>query len=295
MDLGLPSTVRFKIDACLWTKNGESVLPTTLRSFDQVVPKTIINKRIMVDDHSKDGTISIGEEFGWQVHKNPGNGIADAANEALRHVTTPFFLSLEQDVILARDWFPRIFSHMSSVDIAVSQGIRIPTNRTLRAIWPTTENFVGYSIDNTIYRTEVLRMIGGFPRKCRVCTDGWLKRNIEDAGYRWIIDPTVVSWHIRSGVRSTWKHDRHNPEMCTCGSWRRERTSHFGKLLRLVLTSPLSGLKIAARNNTPVVVFAYPFYRLIMLQAWATDTMWLEHSPCAPQKNGSLTLGRSRT
>ena len=174
---------------------------------------------------------------------------------------------------------------MSNVDVAVSQGIRVPTNRTLRAIWPpTSENFgqnyyACHSIDNTIYRTEVLRILGGFPRKCRVCTDGWLKRNIEDAGYRWIIDPTVVSWHIRSGVRSTWKHDKQNHEMCTCGCHRRERTYRLTSMLRLLLRSPLSGLKIAVRNNTPVVVFAYPFYRLIVLQAWATNTIWMPHSP----------------
>ena len=245
------------------------------------VPKDVLGQKIMVDDHSQDNTTEIGENYGWHTYTNPGIGIASAANEALNHVTTPFFISIEHDVILAKDWFTRLFARIEGHDnVAVCQGIRMPTDRTLLAIfgrdvWNSIDNNIskGYSIDNNIYRTRVIRKLGGFPRKCGTCTDGWLKKAVEDAGFEWVIDSSVISGHIYNGIRHYWRKQE-IIRLCTCGFSQQGRLYEFPRLFRLAVTSPLYGLQIALRHNQPGAIFVYPYHRFRLMQAWLTRTMW---------------------
>lgn len=264
---------RMKVDACIWTKNSSKFLPITLKAFDVAVPKDVLGQRIMVDDHSEDKTIEIGENYGWHTYTNPGIGIASAANEALNHVTTPFFISIEHDVILAKDWFTRLFARIADHhNVAVCQGIRLPTNRTLLAIFGQ-EVWKSYSIDNNIYRTRVIRRLGGFPGKCRGNhTDGWLKKAVEDAGYEWVIDSSVVSEHIYKGIRYYWRKEA-TIRLCTCGCAQQGRLGEFPRLFRLAVISPPYGLQIALRHNQPGAIFAYPYHRFRLMQAWLTKTM----------------------
>ncbi len=274
-----------KVDACIWTKNSSRFLPITLKAFDMAVPKDVLGQKIMVDDHSQDNTTEIGENYGWHTYTNPGIGIASAANEALNHVTTPFFISIEHDVILAKDWFTRLFARIEGHDnVAVCQGIRVPTDRTLLAIfgrdvWNSIDNNIskGYSIDNNIYRTRVIRKLGGFPRKCGTCTDSWLKKAVEDAGFEWVIDSSVISGHIYNGIRHYWRKQE-KITLCTCGLWRQGwqqvRLYEFPRLFRLLATSPIRGLQIALRHHQPGAIFAYPYHRFRLMQVWLTSTMW---------------------
>lgn len=259
-----PAMSNLKLDVCIWTKNSANTLPHTLKRFEQVVPADVIGNKIMVDDHSTDETVEIGERFGWESYSNPGSGVASGANEALRHVQTPFFMSIEHDLLLSKDWWPTVFNHMSDERVAVSQGARLLTDPTLRAIYDNRDD---HSIDNNIYWTEVIRQLGGFPSNCPVCTDTWLKRNVESAGYKWIIDREVVSDHVRYGIVQNAVHTYKLHSMCTCGRWRANRMN-TKYLVRLALTSPATGLKIAVRYNVPKAVIAYPYIRLRILQAW---------------------------
>ncbi len=62
----------------------------------------------MADDASSDGTQNIASSFGWSVIPNKGHGISDGANTALEAVTSDFFISFEQDLLLAPDWWQKI-------------------------------------------------------------------------------------------------------------------------------------------------------------------------------------------
>lgn len=123
---------------------------------------------------------------------------------------------------------------------------------------------VDYSIDNNIYRTDIIRRVGGFPNTCVVCTDSWLKRNLEATGYKWIVDASVVSEHVRSGVMQEAAHRSKLHRMCTCKRWSYP-TSY---VLRLTLMSPASGLKLALKHDAPAAFFAYPYLRVQILQGW---------------------------
>jgi glycosyltransferase involved in cell wall biosynthesis len=149
----------------MWAKNGERFLPLVLNQIDQVIPYKSINHKIFVDDHSTDRTREIAHEFNWTVYHNPKSGIPSGANEALRHVESEFFVSIEQDVILAKNWWERIPPYMDDSKVAVAQGLRISTNPTLRKLEEYVLNrkeFAWFhSIDNNIFRTEVIRQLWG--------------------------------------------------------------------------------------------------------------------------------------
>jgi glycosyltransferase involved in cell wall biosynthesis len=214
-----------KVDLVMWTKNGEKFLPKVFKRIDEVIPHKVINKKILVDDHSTDRTIEIAKNFKWDVYKNPSTGISSGANEALRHVETEFFISFEQDILLAKDWWTKIPKHMEDRKVVVAQGIRLPTHPSLRkfaeysycdaAIAPgglsrrrkKDKNAVSESLDNTIYRSDVIRKLGGFPTKCPIFTSSDLFEVVESNGFKWIVDHTVVSDHIRCGLMEEIRHE----------------------------------------------------------------------------------------
>ncbi|MGP8069988.1 MAG: glycosyltransferase [Candidatus Bathyarchaeia archaeon] len=104
-----------RLDVCLWTKNSAKLLPRTLQRFEEVVPAEMVGKKILVDDHSSDNTTEIAKGYGWLVYENPKSGVASGANEALRHVSTPFFNSIEHDILLAKEWWPRIYPQIRDI------------------------------------------------------------------------------------------------------------------------------------------------------------------------------------
>ncbi|NIW13622.1 MAG: glycosyltransferase, partial [Candidatus Thorarchaeota archaeon] len=79
-----------------------------------------------VDDDSVDDTREIAKSFGWQVFFNEGKGISSGANTALKHVTSDFFVSFEQDLLLAWDWWEKIPRLLKGEKVAVASGVRVP-------------------------------------------------------------------------------------------------------------------------------------------------------------------------
>lgn len=248
-----------QVDACLWTKNSAEFLPATLSRFEKVVPQKNIHKKIMIDDHSTDRSAELGERWGWRVYRNESTGISSAANQALRLVTQPFFISLEHDVLLARNWWSRVSSHFQDEKVAIAQGLRLPRNRALSAI---SKEHHDVTLDNNMYRTAVVRQLGGFPSTCRFCTDILLHRQIERAGYKWIVDATVVSEHMRDGILREASHKAALHKLCTC----KTKPYRLSYLLRITAQSPFSGLKMCVKNSEPLVFFAYPYIRLRILE-----------------------------
>lgn len=255
------------VDLVMWTKNGAKTLPLILKRIDEVVPKDVVAKKIIIDDHSADNTVEIAKKFGWEVYENPASGIASGANEALRHVTSQFFISFEQDVILAKNWWPTILRHMLDKRVACAQGIRIATHPVLRKLDEyVVERQVLFtlSIDNNIYRTEIIRELGGFPASCPACIDRNLWDKILDAGYKWIMDKNVVSDHIRPGIVYELKH-KYNTYLKT----RRPQAGiTFRNMVRLFASSPIRALHIVWKTKRPEIIYVYPLIRFFCLKAF---------------------------
>jgi glycosyltransferase involved in cell wall biosynthesis len=259
----------------MWAKNGSATLPFVLKSIDQVIPKDVLRNCIFVDDSSTDNSKGIAEAFGWQVYDNEGKGIGDGANTALKHVQSPYFISIEQDVILARDWWQKIPPHLNKPKVIAAQGIRLPNHPVLRKLQESRidryKAIKGYritqSMDNTIYRTSIIRKLGGFPRLPGAGVDSIIVQKALKAGYRWITDYNVVSIHLRNGVWQDVKHTYWYGRAAPIVS-KFDSSITFRRLVAMFLFSPIRGLHIMLTKSCPQMVFVYPLMRFMALKGY---------------------------
>jgi hypothetical protein len=237
----------------------------------------------MIDDHSTDNTVTIAKEFNWEIYPNPSSGIPSGANEALRHVDCEYFLSLEQDLLLAYNWIERIPKIMRFPKVAVAQGIRYPTNTVLRKMdeyAAYSSRQLGYfssgshlnrlmrsSLDNTLFKTDIIKEVGGFPRECPICTDVILIKKLQKLGYDWLIDDKVISDHIKPDIN--YANAYHvmgkcvlNPNYCPFFDIKVKN-----KVLKVLLTSPIRALFMSFRMQEPRILFVYPIYRWYIADA----------------------------
>jgi glycosyltransferase involved in cell wall biosynthesis len=252
-------------DLVMWTKNSAKFLPVVLGRIDQVVPKHIIEKKIIIDDHSTDDTVEIAEKFGWAVYPNAGNGLFDGFDMALSHVSTKFFISFEHDIILAKDWWTKISKYTQDDKIAVVQGVRVYTHPVLRKLLEfMTERYgdeiPNYSIDNNLYRTEVIKKL----ETPIPCNEKNASIALSKKGFKWISDNDVVSEHIRPSLLHFILHEY---KMYTRLLSRSEKKKLLAKMFRLFITSPFRALQVSLKKNCPQIFVVYPLDRLAILMA----------------------------
>ncbi len=277
-----------KVDLVMWTKNGAKTLPLVLRRIDEVIPRENVGHKILIDDRSTDSSVEIAQEFNWTVYQNPAGGVASGANEALRHVDSDFFVSVEQDVILSRKWWETIPKHMENPLVGCAQGVRILSHPILRLLNDWQIETSGkrpptFSIDNNIFRTKVVKSMGGFPNVCPICTDiATMKKMTWETPYKWIIDDRVISLHVRDDLRASLEHTYKMGFLCAQTPyciW--EENPRLAVVLRILLTSPARALQIAVRKRCPNMIWAYPLLRLYQLNVhlvWVRRAAKSNHS-----------------
>jgi glycosyltransferase involved in cell wall biosynthesis len=283
-----------RVDLVMWTKNGSETLRPVLRRIGQVIPEKNVNSRIIVDDNSTDSTREIAESFGWQVVRNEGTGIGDGANTALKHVASEYFISFEQDLILASDWWDKIPLSLENSHVAVASGIRFANKpigvRKLQqyvakkyrgesnmASWLKDRRMsaftYGKTLDNTIYRTDVMENIGGFPKLLvKAGVDATLAYRIKKAGYHWVVNYNVQSTHIRKGLKQELRHQYfYGTQLFEI--WRKIKTetnqppplTQFDAMYRFFI-SPFTGLFVAVKTKEPTIVYIHPLVRFYYLK-----------------------------
>ncbi|MBC7130889.1 glycosyltransferase family 2 protein [Candidatus Bathyarchaeota archaeon] len=97
-----------KVDVAILTKNSERLLRECLTSIYENIP---VNRLIVVDGYSTDSTLNILEEF-QQRHGNikiirVGGTRGYARQIAVDHVETEWFMFVDSDVILCKNWFKK--------------------------------------------------------------------------------------------------------------------------------------------------------------------------------------------
>lgn len=275
-----------KVDLVMWTRDGARTLPAVLRRIEQVVPKECVNRKIAVDDKSSDGTVGLLERFGWNVFVNHEGGIGCAANQALNLVETDFFCSFEQDLLLSREWW-RI-SKLLTAKTVVASGMRFASQPIYLA---TLQRYVakkyrgerylssylkgrrmaaftlGKTLDNTIYKTSVIRDIGGFPRlETNAGVDSVLAYKLFIQGYKWRVAYDVQSVHLRKGLKDELEHQYwYGTQLKQI--WRSientgvEPPVNVWSVLSRLLYSPFTGLFVALKTGQPQLVFVHPLIR----------------------------------
>lgn len=104
-----------KIDVIMLTKNSEHLLSKCLTSVFTNVP---INRLIVIDGYSTDRTVEIFERFNREygnvsIFQVQGSR-AKARTAGLRQVTTDWFMFVDSDVVLCKDWFKKAQAEMTN-------------------------------------------------------------------------------------------------------------------------------------------------------------------------------------
>ncbi len=283
-----------KVDLVMWTKNGAQTLPRVLKRINEVIPQSFVNKKIIVDDESSDGTKFIASSFGWSVIPNKGHGISDGANTALETVTSDFFISFEQDLLLAVDWWQKIPPLLENPDIAAASGMRfadkpIGVKRMQQYVakkyrgeanlssWLKSRDMsaftLGKTLDNTIYKTKTIRALGGFPKlRINAGVDTTLAYKIDHSGYKWIVDYNLQSIHLRKGLRQELNHQYwYGTQLHEI--WRKISTetnlrppvTKLGVIRRFWI-SPFTGLFMAFQTKEPSILYIHPLIRFYYMK-----------------------------
>jgi len=275
------AVVALKVDLVMWTFNGEKALAKVLARINNVIPKEVVNRKLIIDDGSKDQTIDIARKFGWDVLKNEGKGISDGANTALKHVETEYFCSFEQDVYLSSDWWKKVSPLiLNKPGVAAASGLRfLPENNFCFSIEPyqlTRKDIdfyggFGKTLDNTIWNTAMLKSVGEFPKVTFAGIDTFVLHLFESKGYKWEVNYDVKSLHLHyGGLLKEFKHyyfygsslPQIYSRLKSLNLYQKENL--MGLFLRFV-KSPVSSFKMALRMHDARLVLCYPIIRLYWL------------------------------
>lgn len=262
------------IDLVMWCKNGGYCLDSVLKQIEKVIPSKVVHKKILVDDYSTDNTREVAKSHGWKVVYNKGKGIGDGANTALNHVDCDFFVSFEHDLVLAHDWFEKIPPQIiDNETVGAAQGIRLPDHKLLRKLQEfkiqriKKDARMTHSMDNTMYRTDVVRSVGGFPRLPGAGVDSILVQNMLKSGYEWVTDFDVVSLHLRQGVREEIKHYKGYAVAAPMVS-RHDPSINLHRMISTFCFSPFRGMEIAIKKRDWKLALLYPTIRFMVLRGY---------------------------
>ncbi len=245
--------IEAQYDAVMWVRDGMRTLPRCALGIG-IALEGRIGRKIAIDDGSRDGSAEFLKGQGWHVFHNTKGGIGNAANQALALVQTPWFASVEQDVVLPAGFLAQL-EPWKAQGVAVVSGRRYASVRAVASVErylhrfpPGEKDFP--SIDCAIWNTGVMRKVG-FATANHTC-DTMTWRRILAAGCRSVAVPECAATHLKRGVRHDWqdwrKYGRVNRGIEEPWLW---------KVLWTAVKSPVAGLRVAAWSGDPL---AWPVY-----------------------------------
>ena len=252
----------------MWTYNSARTLEMSLPSIDRASSKGNICHKIAVDGGSEDSTQAELRSHGWLVLEAPKKGIPYQANYALKQVDTEFFAAFEHDIILNPNWFEKTSRLIASDEtIGAVQGVRLYSgSKTMRAIeeWRYRENRLpvwAFSIDNTLLRTEAVKLAGGFSDEDMASADTILRKDLFELGYKWITDPTLISGHYRKDFLEQFRHQLGSLELAKY-YWNKPERSILSRVLSILGGNPINVLRMTTQSRMLRVPLAWYILRL---------------------------------
>jgi glycosyltransferase involved in cell wall biosynthesis len=200
------------IDVALLTLNSERKLRACLDSVYENIP---INRLLVVDGFSTDNTMTILQEY----HKKHGNVVlvqekgtrGSARQTAIEMVETEWFLFVDSDVVLVKDWFAKA-AKLIKPDVGAVWGIEVWSVLRKSKILPIFQRITlkifhkrGGTHD-LLVRKKAIQGIQ-IPFELHTYEDGYIKSWIEKNGYKVIgvYDPYCM--HYRpEGVWTVQTH-----------------------------------------------------------------------------------------
>ena len=203
------------IDVVVLTKNSEHLLDKCLASIYENVP---VKNLIVVDGFSTDATRKIlneiNEEHGNIIVLNENGSRAKAREKGLRQVRTEWFMFVDSDVILSRDWFRKAEKSIKT-DVGAVWGVNIDVipnvkdKRLLKLqslIARQCFNLRG-GMHDTLIRREAVKGIR-IPEQLHVYEDAYIINWIKEKEYKVVIGDDVYclhfkppeNWNLKNGI-----------------------------------------------------------------------------------------------
>jgi glycosyltransferase involved in cell wall biosynthesis len=163
---------------------------------------------IIVDGFSTDNTMSIvnkaKEKYGNVTVLRVNGSRARARQEGLRRVTTDWFMFVDSDVILSKDWFRKAERNIKT-DVGAVWGVNIdviPNLRNKRFI--KLQSLIArqcFSLrggtHDTLIRREAMEGIR-IPEQLHAYEDAYIMNWIEEKGYKSVVGDGVYCLHFKS-------------------------------------------------------------------------------------------------
>ncbi len=191
-----------KVDVVLITMNSERMLEKCLNSVYSNVP---VNKLIVVDGGSTDQTLQILQDFNTIYHNiqiipDKGNR-ATARQKGIENVTAEWFIFVDSDVVLCKDWYKKAVQYQDK-KVGAIWGIEVWSTITSLAtlklfLWVTMKIFdLRGGTHDTLIRASTVKDIK-IPSNLHVFEDAYIKEWITKKGYRVVACYTPYCMHHR--------------------------------------------------------------------------------------------------
>jgi glycosyltransferase involved in cell wall biosynthesis len=201
---------KFKVDVVLLTK--DSMKPCLRRCAKSIYANVPVNRLIVVDGGSTDGTLECLRQFdNVEIVFDLKGNRATARQIAIGIVETEWFMFVDSDCILCDAWFEKAKEKIAS-DVGAVQGHDYPIydkvisdfneamvrlrqklgRKGSRALLPSyVRGFTG----DVLIRTKTIRDIK-IPKMLHFYEDYYIKRHIESKGFAWVITKEPNCLHV---------------------------------------------------------------------------------------------------
>ena len=204
-----------QVDVVLLTKNSEHLLGKCLTSIYQNVP---IKNLIVIDAFSNDRTLDIIEKF----NRKFGNVLliqmqgsrAKARTEGIKSVNTEWFMFVDSDVLLCKDWFKKAQADLESgVGAVWGLNVDVLPNVTNKRILKFQSLIARqcFKLRGGTHDTLILKKaVDGIriPEQLHAYEDAYIVRWIEERGYKAVVGSDIYclhykppeNWQLQNGI-----------------------------------------------------------------------------------------------
>ncbi len=192
------------IDVVLLTKNSAHLLDKCLASIYENVP---VKNLIVVDGFSTDSTMEIVNK----INRKHGNitvlkvngSRAKAREKGIRQVSTEWFMFVDSDVILSRDWFRKAEKNVKS-DVGAVWGVNIDVipnvkdKRFLKLQSLIARQCFGVrgGMHDTLIRRKAVEGIR-IPEQLHAYEDAYIINWIKEKRYKTVIGDDIYCLHLK--------------------------------------------------------------------------------------------------
>ena len=203
------------IDVVVLTKNSEYLLGKCLASIYENVP---VKNLIVIDGFSTDHTMKIvnriKEVYGNVKVLRIGGSRARAREKGIQQVTTDWFMFVDSDVILGRDWFRKAEKKVRH-DVGAIWGVNIdivPNVKDKRIL--KLQSLIARlcfdlrgGMHDTLIRREAVKGIR-IPEQLHAYEDAYIIKSIKKKGFKTVIGDDIyclhfkppANWSLQNGV-----------------------------------------------------------------------------------------------